>query len=45
MGEVAQAATEEEPLPPVPWHLKLLGVAIAIYLLYRLFQGIGWLVG
>ncbi len=44
VGAVAQAATEEEPLPPIPWHLKLLGVAIAIYLLYRLFQGLGWLV-
>lgn len=40
---MAQAAGEEEPLPPVPWHLKLLAVAIAIYLLYRLAQGVGWL--
>ena len=45
LGEVAQAAGEEEPLPPVPWHLKLLAVAIAIYLLYRLVQGLGWLFG
>jgi hypothetical protein len=37
-------ATDEE-LPPVPWHLKLLAVAVAIYLGYRLYQGIGWLVG
>ena len=44
MGEVAKAAAEEEELPPVPWHLKLLGVLIVIYLLYRLFQALGWLV-
>ena len=28
--------------PPVPWHLKLLLVALAIYLGYRLFQGFAW---
>lgn len=26
----------------VPWHLKLLGVAFAIYLSYRFFQLIEW---
>ncbi len=41
---MARVAGEEEPLPPVPWHLKLLGVAIVIYLAYRVFQGVGWLV-
>lgn len=30
--------------PPVPWHLKLLLVALAIYLGYRLFQGVAWAV-
>lgn len=46
-GSVATKAAEheEEPLPPVPWHLKLLAVAIALYLGYRLFQGIGWVLG
>ncbi len=44
VGEVAKAAAEPEELPPVPWHLKLLAVAIVIYLLYRLFQALGWLV-
>ena len=43
LGEVAVKAAEEEPLPPVPWHLKLLAVAVAIYLLYRLVQAIGWI--
>ena len=28
---------------PVPWHLKLLLVAAAIYLGYRAYQGIEWL--
>jgi hypothetical protein len=36
---------DDEPLPPVPWHLKLLAAAVAIYLGYRAFQGIEWLVG
>jgi hypothetical protein len=30
-------------LPKTPWHFKLLMVALAIYLGYRLVQGIGWL--
>ena len=38
-------AHDEEPLPPVPWHLKLLALAVALYLLYRLFQLVGWLAG
>ena len=45
VGEVAKTAGEEEPLPPVPWHLKLLAVAVAIYLAYRLIQVIGWISG
>jgi hypothetical protein len=36
-------AGEEEDVP-FPWHLKLLAVAIAIYLLYRLWQGIEWVI-
>ena len=46
-GSVATKAAErdEEPLPPVPWHLKLLAVAVAVYLGYRLIQGIGWVAG
>lgn len=45
VGEVAAHAHDEEPLPPVPWHLKLLALAVALYLLYRLFQLFGWLTG
>ena len=45
VGEVAQASAADEPLPPIPWHLKLLALAIAVYLLYRLVQVIGWISG
>jgi hypothetical protein len=34
---------EEEPLGPIPWHLKLLAAALALYLGYRAFQGIEWI--
>jgi hypothetical protein len=34
----------DEAPPAVPWHLKLVGVALAIYLSYRFFQVIDWLV-
>jgi len=27
----------------VPWHFKLLLVALTIYLLYRAWQGVAWL--
>jgi uncharacterized paraquat-inducible protein A len=36
-----------EPLEqrrPVPWHFKFLLTATVIYLGYRTYQGIGWLV-
>ncbi len=35
---------DEEP-GPVPLHLKILGVAMAIYLLWRLVQGLAWVAG
>jgi hypothetical protein len=31
-------------LDPIPWHLKLLAGAVALYLGWRAFQGIEWLV-
>lgn len=37
----ALARDEEERLP-VPWHLKVLAGAIVVYLGYRLWQGIVW---
>lgn len=33
---------DEEALPPVPWHLKLLVLALAVYLGWRLWQGLQW---
>jgi hypothetical protein len=35
----------EEDLAPIPWHLKFLASGIAIYLAYRLYQGIVWVIG
>lgn len=29
---------------PVPWHFKLMLVATVVYLGYRAYQGVGWLV-
>jgi hypothetical protein len=40
---VEPADHEEEPLGPIPWHLKLLAAALALYLGYRAWQGIEWL--
>lgn len=34
-----------EELPPVPWHLKVIGGMAVAYLGWRLIQGIVWLVG
>ena len=34
----------EEELPPVPMHLKVLGVALVVYLGYRFLQGLEWLI-
>jgi hypothetical protein len=42
-GEPARnAGGEEEELPPIPAHLKYLGIALVIYLGYRFWQGIEW---
>ena len=41
----ADVPGDEDDLPPIPWHLKLLAAAVAVYLGYRAFQGIEWLVG
>jgi hypothetical protein len=31
-----------EARPAVPWHLKLLGLALAVYLSFRFFELIEW---
>ncbi len=44
--EQATARGEElEADVPLPWHLKLLLIAAAIYLGWRAWQGIDWLIG
>jgi len=39
------AVVAEEDLGPLPWHLKLLAGALAVYLGYRALQGIEWVLG
>ena len=34
----------EEELPPVPLHMKIMGVALVIYLGYRFAQGVEWVI-
>jgi PHP family Zn ribbon phosphoesterase len=41
----ADKSDDDEKLPPIPWHLKLLALAVVVYLAFRLYQGIEWLLG
>lgn len=41
-GHGAEEHDDEDDLGPIPWHLKLLGGALAVYLGYRAYQGIEW---
>lgn len=40
-GATAGVAGEEDS-PPIPWHLKALAAAVALYLGFRAWQGIEW---
>jgi hypothetical protein len=40
----AETEDDDEKLP-LPWHLKLLAGALAVYLGYRFLQGIEWIFG
>jgi hypothetical protein len=40
----SQPSTGDEKPEPLPWHFKLLLAALAIYLAYRAFQGVEWLI-
>lgn len=40
--EAPSVATDQRPV--APWHFKLLMVALTIYLGYRAFQGVEWVV-
>jgi hypothetical protein len=35
-------SSDDDDLGPIPWHLKLLAGALALYLGYRAYQGIEW---
>ena len=39
----AEPVDDEDELGPIPWHLKLLAAALAVYLGWRAWQGIEWL--
>jgi hypothetical protein len=46
-GVPADASEDADWVPdlaPVPWHLKLLAGAVAVYLGWRAFQGIEWII-
>ena len=34
----------DEPAPAVPWHLKLLLLALVVYLSFRAFQIVDWVI-
>ena len=41
---IATHEADVEAKAKLPWHLKLLAVAFVLYLAWRLFQGVEWLV-
>ncbi len=43
-GVTPGAGHDEEDLGPIPWHLKLLAGAVALYLGYRALQGVEWII-
>jgi hypothetical protein len=43
-ASVDVAAADDDDFGPIPWHLKLLGGALAVYLGWRAWQGIEWVV-
>jgi hypothetical protein len=42
VGEIERRAGDEAAETPVPWHFKLLVVALVLYLGWRLVQLVGW---
>jgi len=38
------AGGQDADLGPIPWHLKLLAGAVAVYLGFRAWQGVEWLI-
>jgi hypothetical protein len=41
-SEAVAEVADDDDLGPIPWHLKLLAGALAVYLGYRAWQGIEW---
>jgi hypothetical protein len=41
-GRAHVAAEVEDESPPIPWHLKALAAAVALYLGFRAWQGVEW---
>lgn len=41
IGSGADPESNEES-PPIPWHLKALAAAVALYLGFRAWQGVDW---
>ena len=42
--EVEDASGEQDGPVKAPWHFKVLVAGTVVYLGYRLYQGIGWLI-
>jgi hypothetical protein len=43
-GEVASDGDKREERPSLPWHLWVLAAALAVYLGFRAWQGIEWVI-
>ena len=43
-GAATTEESSEKTRTPLPWHLKLLAGALAVYLGYRAWQGIDWII-
>lgn len=44
-GSVLESAVaSEDAVPHAPWHFKLLVVALVLYLGFRAYQGVFWLI-
>ncbi|HVM40179.1 MAG TPA: hypothetical protein VM618_05280 [Acidimicrobiia bacterium] len=41
-GGLADGTGDSEGLPPVPWHLKLVVASFLVYLAFRGWQGVEW---
>lgn len=42
-NDLSHSGSVEDARAPLPWSIKLMGIAFALYLLMRVFQGFRWL--